>query len=204
MPDTDTNVGEVVAAPVPAPALAEPKKVRQMSFNILESGEVHAEFGEGVDPLRFNPSALPETIFPQAVTAGVISMLRSYTSRLADADRNPVNLRKMIAAGLEDLQAGRWGRGRAGGGVAEFSLEGEAAHLWRTLAFREANPGEDYPGTLEKDAADYAALPAEKQAKLKATPRWALALAQAKADRAARKAAKMAAAKQEASEEVDF
>jgi hypothetical protein len=182
----------------------EPKKVRQMSFSVLESGEVHAEFGEGIEPIRFSPAALPEAIYPQAVTAGVISMLRSYTSRLADADRTPENLRKQIAAGLVDLEAGQWGRGRTGG-APEFSLEGETAHVWRVLRFAETNPGEAYPGTVEDDAREYAAKDEVLQKKLKATPRWALALAQVKASRAAKKAEKLAGKEKVAStEELDF
>lgn len=196
---------ETTSVPTPAPAPEPKAKTRQMSFSVLESGEVHAEFGEGVEPIRFAPAALPEQIFPQAVTAGVISMLRSYTSRLADADRTPENLRKQIAAGLVDLQAGQWGRGRIAG-APEFTLEGETAHVWRILRFTETNPAEDYPGTLEADAREYASKGEELQKKLKATPRWALALARVKADRAARKAEKLGAKerKAESTEELDF
>lgn len=186
-----------------APA-AEPKKTRQMSFTVLDTGEIRADFGPGLDPIAFNPAELPEGIFPQAVAEGVISRLRGYTSKLGDSDRTPSNLRAAIAKGLENLQAGIWAVQRAPGAGAEFSIEAEAAFLYRKGKFEADNAGQVYSGTLEADAEAFAALSDEQKAKLKKVPRYAAAYAQVKADRAAKKAAKLAEKATVSEEDADF
>lgn len=186
---------------------AEPKKTRQMSFTILDTGEIRADFGPGLDPVAFNPAELPEGIFPQAVAEGVISRLRGYTSKLNDSERTPVNLRSAIVKGLENLQAGIWAVQRAAGAGAEHTIEAEAAYLYRKGKFETDNVGQIYAGILDADAEAYVALSDEQKAKLKKVPRYAAAYAAVKADRAAKKAAKLAtkADKAEVSEEdTDF
>ena len=198
----------------PAPT-AEPKKTRQMSFTVLETGEIRADFGPGLDPIAFNPAELPEGIFPQAVAEGVISRLRGYTSKLSDSDRTPANLRTAIAKGLENLQAGIWAVQRAPGAGGEYSIEAEAAYLYRKGKFEAENPGQVYTNTLAQDAEAYAALSEDtknpdgtvtqgQKSKLKKVARYAAAYAQVKADRAAKKAAKLASKAEESEEESDF
>lgn len=179
---------------------------RQMSFTILEDGTIRAEFGTGLDPLTVNPQALPEDIFPSALAEGIISRLRSYSSKLSGLDRTPKALRAATVEGIANLQAGKWKVERApGAGSSEITIEAEAAHVYRVSRFAETNPGETYPNTLAEDAAIFAALSDDEKgpdgkvialgqrSKVKATQRYQIALAQVKAKRLAEKAAKLQA-----------
>ena len=163
---------------------------RQMSFSVLDTGEIRADFGAELEPLILAPASVPEEIQAAAVTEGLISRLRGATSKLADADRTPENLRAAIAKGMENLLAGIWKIERAPG-TAEVSIEVEAAWLFRKL--RAESKGEEFTGTLAEAAENFAALTDEQKKTLKALPRYQAAAAQVKADRQAKKAAKLSA-----------
>lgn len=173
---------------------------RQMSFTVLENGTVRAEFGPGLDPVEFDPSALPESIWASALAEGVISRLRSYGSKLQGENRTPANLREATVAGLEKLKAGEWKVERIPG-MGEVSIEAEAAHVYRKT--KAADAGEEYTRTLAEDAAAFAALSDEQKDKLKKTSRYLAAVAAVKAERNAKKAEKLAK-KAKTEEEIDF
>jgi hypothetical protein len=166
----------------------ETKKTRQMTFAILESGAVRAEFGEGIDPITFNPPELPEAIFPQAVTAGVIARLRSYTSGLIGEDRTPAKLHDAIARGLADLMRGIWAAERVSA-TTEYTVEAEAAHLYR--AKRAEKAGKEFTVTLAESAADFEALSDEQRKDLKARALYRLCYQEVKESRAAKTRAKL-------------
>lgn len=182
--------------------------VRQMSFHILESGEIRAEFGPGLDPLTINPATdVPESLYPAALAEGIISALRASGSKLSGEARTPANLRANVAARMDRLKAGEWKVERTPGtGGTSFTIDAESAHVYRRLKFEEANPGQPYTGTLAADAEAFNALPEDKQAALKTVARFQAARAQVVAARAAAKAAKLAkkADKEEEMEESDF
>lgn len=176
----------------------EAKTSRQMSFSVLEDGTIRADFGPELAPLTLNPGDVPETIYTAAVTEGLISRARGYTSKLTDSDRTPAALREAIAKAFTALLAGTWKIERAAGAGEEFSLEVQAAHVFR--AMRAKAKGEEYTGTLAEAAENFAALSDDQKKALKALPRYQLALAQVKAEHAAKKAEKLAK-KVEASED---
>lgn len=168
------------------------KNARQMSFTVLpDTGDIRADFGPDLEPVQFHPQELPEVIWAPAMAEGLISRLRGYTSKLTDDNRTPENLRAQIVKGLENLRAGVWTIQREPG-LGDISIEAEAAHVYRKMKFEADHPGEVYQGTLAQDATDFSALPDEKKALLKKVPRYEVAYAQVKADRAAKKAAKLA------------
>jgi len=169
-----------------------PEKTRQMSMTVLDDGVIRAEFGPGLDPLSIDPSKLPEDILPQAVAEGIRSFLRARGSKLSGDTRTPAALRAVVAEGIDDLLAGKWFTPRAAStSTADITADAEAAHVYRKTRFAETNPGEEYTGTLAADAAAYKALDEGKQKKLKAVPRFQVALATVKAARMAAKAAKL-------------
>lgn len=175
--ETVQNPAPIAPAPAPAPA-----KTRQMTFTVLDDGNIRAEFGEGIDPLLLNPASVPEKLQVAAVTEGLISRLRGYTSRLTDTDRTPANLAAAIKKGMENLQAGVWKIERAAGEGAEFPIEIEAAFLFRQMRAKAKN--EDFKGTLAEAAENFAKLTDEEKKTLKALPRYQLAYAEVKAARA--------------------
>jgi len=181
---------------------------RQMSFHILDTGEIRAEFGPGLDPLTINPATeVPESLYPAALAEGIISRLPAFGSKLSGDDRTPANLRAAVAGGMARLIAGEWKVERTPGtGGTSFTIDAESAHVYRRLKFEEANPGQAYTGTLAADAEAFSALPDDKQAALKTVARFQAARAQVVAARAAAKAAKLAkkADKEEEMEESDF
>ena len=174
----------------PDVAPAEKTTKRQMSFSVLDTGEIRADFGAELEPLILAPASVPEEIQAAAVTEGLISRLRGATSKLADADRTPENLRAAIQKGMENLLAGIWKIERAPG-TAEVSIEVEAAWLFRKL--RAESKGEEFTGTIAEAAENFAQLTDEQKKTLKALPRYQAAAAQVKADRQAKKAAKLSA-----------
>ena len=164
-------------------------KTRQMSFTVLEDKSVRVDFGEGIDPITFQPASLPETLFPDAVAKGVIARLQSYSSSLQGETRTPAALREKTLKGLEDLQKGIWVSEREAASP-ETSIEGEAAYIFRVE--RAKAKGEEYTLTMEETAALYAALDDAQKAKLKATARFQTAYAKVKAKRQAARAEKLA------------
>lgn len=182
-----------------APEVKE--KTRQMSFNTLDDGRVRAEFGEGIEPVVFMPASLPESLFPMALAAGVISRLRGYTSRLVGEGRTPEALRAAIVKGLADLNAGVWTQERESG-PGEISIEAEAAFVYRQK--RAEAKGETYNGTLEDAAKDFAALTDDQRKTLKALPRYQLAYAEVKARKQAERAEKLAKKVIEQEEDIPF
>lgn len=180
----------------------EAKTSRQMSFSVLEDGTIRADFGPELEPLTLNPGDVPETIYTAAVTEGLISRARGYTSKLTDSDRTPAALREAVAKAFTALLAGTWKIERAAGAGEEFSLEVQAAHVFR--AMRAKAKGEEYTGTLAEAAENFAALSDEQKKALKALPRYQLALAQVKAEHAAKKAEKLAKKVSESEEDGAF
>jgi len=185
----------------PTPQAPAEKSARQMTFAILEDGTVRADFGEGIEPISFHPATLPESLFPQALAGGFINRLRSYTSRLNGDGRTPAALHDAVAEGLSDLQKGIWAREREAG-LGEISMEAEAAYRFRVK--RAESRGETYDGTLESAVADFRALSDDQKAKLKALPRYQLALAEVKAERQAKAAEKLAKKVTADEEDVSF
>lgn len=196
MSDTDTTV----ATPVETPA-EEKGKTRQMSFTVLDSGVIRAEFGPGLDPVDLDPATVPENVLSAATIEGLISRARGYSSRLEGADRTPAALREVTEKAFSNLVAGIWKIERTGAGSAEFSIEVEAAWVFRKM--REATGGAP-AGTLEQTAENFAKLTEEQRTELKALPRYKAAYSQVKAERAAKKAAADLAKAEKAEENIDF
>lgn len=188
----ETNTGTAATIPgtippvqtIPVQGPPEKAKTRQMTFTVLDDGVIRAEFGEGVEPLTLNPAAVPESLQAAAMTEGLISRSRGYTSRLTDADRTPNALRAAVAKAFENLLAGVWKMERAPG-EAEFSIEVEAAFLFRQM--RAKAKGEPFTGTIQESADNFATLSDEQKKTLKALPRYQLALAEVKQARATKK-----------------
>lgn len=186
--------------PVQAPA----QKTRQMSFTVLpDTGEIRADFGEGIEPLLLNPALVPEKLQALAIVEGFISRLRGYTSRLTDADRTPANLREAVEKGMSALLNGVWKIERSAGGSTEYPIEVEAGWLFKKL--KAEAKGEEFTVTLEEAAAAWATLSEDQKKQLKALPRYQVAFQTVKAQRAAAKLQKLqkAAAAAEG-EEADF
>lgn len=188
---TDQVQTPEVPETAPTPVSTAPSK-RQMGFQILEDGSIRAEFGEGVEVISFNPADVPEAIHAAAMTEGIISRLRGYTSKLTDKDRTPESLRAAIAKGVENLKNGVWKIERAPGeGTADYPMEVEAAYIFRKM--RAAAKNEEFTETLPQCAEAFAKLTEEQVKTLKALSRYQLALAEVKADRAAKKKAALQA-----------
>lgn len=177
---------------------------KQMSFSVLDSGEIEASFGPDIEPLRLNPADVPEAVQLLAISEGLISRSRGYVSRLEGEDRTPENMRAQVLKAFDNLRAGIWKLERGeGGGSADFTIEIEAAWLFRKMKAEAKN--ETFTETLgetaamwgqltddEKDA-DGKVIAKGQKSQVKALPRYQQALAQVKARRAAEKAAKLAA-----------
>ena len=176
-------------------------KTRQMTFSPLDDGSVRADFGEGIEPFTFIPAQIPESLFPQALTKGVITRLQGYSSRLSGEDRTGQTLRDAIVKGWADLMSGIWAAERAPGAL-EISIEAEAAHVFRVK--RGEKKGVPYTGTLAESAEAFAALDEEKQKALKALALYKVAYAEVKARRAAEKAAKLARKAEVEDDSEDF
>lgn len=196
------NLPTVTEGETSAPPAKEGSK-RQMSFSVLDDGTIKATFGENVEPVSLNPSEVPEATQLAAITEGLISRARGYTSKLQDKDRTPENLRAAIVKAFENLRAGVWKVERvAGDGTPEYTVEVEAAFVFRQL--RAAAKGEEYTGTIAEVAAEWEQLTEDvkdstgkvieqgQRSKVKALPRYQQALAQVKARRAQEKAARLA------------
>jgi hypothetical protein len=182
---------------------AKPEKKRQMTFTVKDDGAIRAEFGEGVEPVEMSPTSLPEALAAAALTEGVISRLRGYTSKLTDKDRTPEALRAAVAKGVENLLKGIWKIERAPGeGTPDYSIEVEAAHLFKTM--RAAAKGEQFTATIAETADAFNALDDEQKKKLKALSKYQLAYAEVKAARAAAKLEKMKKDADEEGDEVGF
>lgn len=195
---TENATGETVTIPgtvppvqtVPVEGPPEKAKTRQMTFTVMDDGNIRAEFGEGVEVLTLNPASVPEALQAAAVTEGLISRLRGYTSKLVDKDRTPAALQAAVAKGMENLKAGVWKIERAPGEGAEFPIEVEAAFLFRQK--RAEAKKEPFTGTLQESAENFAKLTEDQKKTLKALPRYQLAFAEVKAARAAAKLKAMA------------
>jgi hypothetical protein len=177
-------------------------KTRQMTFTVKEDGTIRAEFGEGVEPIELNPLNVPEALQAAAVTEGLISRLRGYTSKLTDKDRTPAALQAAVAKGMENLRHGVWKIERAPGeGTPDYSIEVEAAHLFKQM--RAKKKGEDFTASIAETAEAFAALTDEQKKQLKGTSAYQLAQAEVKAQRAAAKLAKLQKADDEG-DDTDF
>lgn len=171
---------------------------RQMAFAILDDGSIQASFGPGLENITFLREEFhPSTIEP-AISAGIVSRLRAFTSRCTGDERTPENLRAAIALGVESLKKGEWAAERTPAAL-ETTIEVEAA--WGFRKARATAEGREFTETLAETAVAWAALTDEQQAKVKALPRYAAILAAVKAQRAAAKAAKAAAKAEKAAAE---
>ena len=188
---------------------------RQMSFSVLDDGRIEAAFGDSVEPLYLNPADVPEAVQLLAISEGLISRTRGYVSRLEGDDRTPENMRLAVEKGFSNLMAGIWKLERGeGGGSVDFTIEVEAAWLFRKM--KAESKGEAFTETLSDtkalwdsltdDVKDADGKVTEKGQKsvVKALPRYQQALAQIKAQRAAAKAAKLAKKADEAEEDSPF
>lgn len=192
----ETTVAETVNTVTegdPAPQAPEKteEKGRQMTFTVLESGEIRADFGPGLDPLTLNPAEVPESLYSAAVAEGLMSRARGYTSKLTGDARTPAALRDVIAKAFENMKAGVWKIERVAGGSSEFSIEQEAAWMFRSK--RAAAKGETFTGTLAEAAEAFTALTDDQKKTLKALPLYRLCYAEVKAQRDAEKLAKLKA-----------
>ncbi len=179
------------------------KKVRQMSFTILDNGDIQASFGEGVEPLTLSPSLVPESVQLAAIAEGLISRTRSYIGRLEGEDRTPEKMREQCAVGFKNLLDGVWKLERtSGGGGVEYTIEVRAALLFRQL--KAAAKGETCTDTLETVAGMWAGFTEDQKKAVKALPRYQQALATVKAEVAAAKAAKLAKKADAAEEDSPF
>ncbi len=163
---------------------------RQMSFIILDDGSIQASFGPGLENLTLLRDEFHPNIIEAAISAGMVSRLRAFTSRCTGDDRTPENLRAAVATGIESLKRGEWTTERTPAAL-ETTIEVEAA--WGFRKARAAAEGREFTETLAETAVAWAALSDEQQAKVKALPRYAAILAAVKAERQAAKAAKLAA-----------
>jgi hypothetical protein len=175
---------------------------RQMSFTVMDDGTIRAEFGEGIEPLTLNPATVPESLQAVAMTEGLISRARGYTSKLTDATRTPQALRVQIAKAFDNLLAGVWKIERAPGEGSETSMEVEAAFRFRQMRAKAKN--EEFTGTLAEAAEAFGKLDDDSKKTLKALPRYQLALAEVKAERQAAKLAKMTKKLAESGDDAGF
>lgn len=191
---------------LPVETLPEEKekgKTRQMSFSVTDDGLIRADFGEGVEPLFCNPGLLPENVLSAATVEGVISRARGYSSRLEGVERTPSALREVTEKAFTNMLAGIWKVERSGPGSTEYTIEVEAAHLFRIM--REKSQGKEYLGTMAETAENFAKLTDEQKKTLKALPRYQLALVEVKERKAAEKRAKLEASiKEEEGEDAVF
>ena len=195
--NTETQTPETTEAP---------KTKRQMTFSILEDGTVRADFPDsGLDAFVFSPASIPEASYPDALTEGVISRLRGFMGRLSGAERTAEALRGALVSGWEKLAAGQWKLERTPGeGGVSYSIEVEAAFLFRQKRAIAAGKDVSEAGTIEQAAENFAALSEEQISKLKANPVYQLARAEVKAKRDAEKMAKLAKKAAESEDDSGF
>ena len=201
MTDTTTDQTTTDAPAENSPAEKETSK-RQMSFSVLDDGTIRADFGPGLDPLTLNPGAVPETVLAAATTEGLIARARGYTSKLEGATRTPDSLREAIAKAFENLLAGVWKIERIGGGGTEYTIEVEAALVFRQM--RAASKGEVCADTIEVVAANWETLTEDQRKQVKDLPRYKAAFAQVKAARQAEKAKALMAQADKAEADAPF
>lgn len=194
----ETPVVEVSPAPAPEPE----KSKRQMSFSVLENGTIQANFGEALDPLTLDPSAVPDDLRLAAVTEGLISRARSAASKLTEANRTPEKLREVVGKAFANLLAGIWKVERVAGAGGEVLIEVEAAWLFQKM--RAESQGVEYTTPISDVVESWAKLTDEQKKKVKELPRYQAAYAKVKAVRQAAKAEKMAAEADEAEANSPF
>lgn len=188
---------------------------RQMSFSVLDDGRIEASFGGNVPSQYLNPAEVPEATQLLAISEGLISRTRGYVSRLEGEDRTPENMAVAVAKGFANLLAGIWKLERGeGGGSTDFTIEVEAAWLFRKM--KAESKGEAFTETLADTKALWDSLTDDvkdesgkvvtkgQKSTVKALPRYQQALAQVKAERAQAKAAKLAAKADQAEEDSPF
>jgi hypothetical protein len=171
---------------------------RQMTFTILDDGSIQPSFGPGLENLTLLREEFHQNTIEAAISAGMVSRLRAFTSRCTGDERTPENLRAAVALGIESLKKGEWATERAPAAL-ETTIEVEAA--WGFRKARAAAEGREFTETLAETAVAWAALTDEQQKKVKALPRYAAILAAVKAERAAAKAAKAQKAAEKAAQE---
>ena len=99
--------------------------------------------------------------------------------------------------------AGIWKIERAPGeGTPEYSIEIEAAFLFRQMRAKAKN--EDFTGTIQESADAFAKLSDEEKKTLKALPRYQLAFAEVKAERAAAKSKALAEKLSKEGDDIGF
>ena len=190
---SETNIDGIPQDTAPEQAQTSEKpaeKTRQMSFTPLDDGTVRADFGPGLDPLIFSPQNVPEAPHAPAMVEGFLSRLRGHTSRLTGDDRTPENLRAAIEKGIASLYAGNWKIERVAAGE-DFSQEVRAAFVYRQM--KAAAQNVEFTDTLASVNEAWQGLTEEQKKQLKATARYQLALAQVKAEDAAKKQAALLA-----------
>lgn len=202
MSDDTQTPAEVTDAPVSPEAPEKETSKRQMSFSVLDDGTIRADFGPGLDPLTLNPGAVPETIIAAATTEGLIARARGYTSKLEGDSRTPASLREAIAKAFTNLLAGVWKIERAPGSGGEYTIEVEAALVFRQM--RAASKGETCADTIEQVAAHWETLTDDQRKQVKDLPRYKAAFAQVKAARQAEKAKALMAEADKAEENAPF
>ncbi len=195
----ETLVAETVAETTPETTTEKSK--RQMSFAVLDSGLIQASFGPGLDPVTLNPAEVPEAIQAAAVTEGLISRARGYTSKLTEANRTPEKLRDAIVKAFAQLMTGVWKVERDGIAGAEISIEAEAAYLFKVK--KAESKGETFAGTMAEAVEAFSKLTDEQKKQLKELPRYKVCYAEIKARRALENVKKLekAAAASEAEDE---
>lgn len=183
MSDTETQTPETTPE-------TQAKK-RQMTFTVLDDGTVRADFPDsGLEAYTFNPSAIPEALYPDALTEGVINRLRGHMGKLVGGARTPEAMRQTLIHGWETIQKGVWKIEREAG-VGTFSAEVEAAWLFRQKRAVAAGQPIESVGTLAESATAYAQLSDKNKAKLKATPLYKAAYAEIRARNALANASKL-------------
>lgn len=202
--DQTPQTQEIPAETQPPQTEAPESKGRQMSFSILETGVIRAEFGAGIEPLEFNPGSVPEAIQADVMAEGIMSRARGYTSKLTGDSRTPLALRGVIAKAFENFGKGVWKIERTPGeGTSEISMEVQAAFEFRKM--RAEKKGEEFTGTLHEAAENWATLSDEQKKTLKALTLYQLAMQKVKERVAAERVAKLQAkAAKEETEDVGF
>ena len=167
----------------------ESTKTRQMSFHILDDGTVRADFVGDVESLTLSLSDVPEALKIAAIADGVISRARGYASKLTDEERTPAKLAEQIALAFANIKAGIWKAPRATSAVTEYSIEIEAAWLFRKM--KAETRGEAFTENMGSVFTLWEGLTDEQRKQVKDLPRYKAAFAQVKAQRQAKKAEKL-------------
>ena len=125
-----------------------------------------------------------------ASTADAVSAVRAGRSLTEALTRTPAALREVITKAFDNMRQGIWKIER-GPGAAEFSIEQEAAWMFR--AKRAEAKGEKFEGTLAEAAEAFSALLDEQKKTLKGLALFKLCYAEVKARRDAEKLDKLKA-----------